>query len=131
MEYPLDEILDKRSIIQLKVERTNEEGKSRLEQEFKDYSNAIEEYIQKGVCTQKEAENWHGKLYGVNGRTWDLETKIRKGQIGDLSLEEIGKTAIAIRENNGKRISIKSYIVEKTGVGYTDIKINHASQKNF
>ena len=42
-------------------------------------------------------------------------------------IEEVGRRAIAIRENNGIRIKIKSEIVEKTGVGYKDIKVNHGS----
>ncbi|MEK6820527.1 MAG: hypothetical protein AABX71_02335 [Nanoarchaeota archaeon] len=129
MRYPLDELLDKRSIIQLKIERVEGGGeRPRLIGEFGDYTFAIAEYMHEGVCTQEQVNEWHRRLYEANGRTWDLETKIRLGQIGDLSLEEVGRTAVEIRESNGVRVSIKSEIVEKTGIGYKDIKINHASQ---
>jgi len=129
MRYPLDELLDKHSIIQLKIERSEDsEEKPRLNQEFKDYSIASQEYVNEGVCTQEQIIQWHNQLYQANAKTWDLESKIRKGQIGDLSLEEIGRTAIKVRESNGVRVRMKSDIVEKTGIGYRDIKINHASQ---
>ena len=132
MRYPLDELIDKRSIIQLKIERiANENEKSRLRKEFHDYSDAIQEYVNEGTCTDEEVEQWHKKLYQANSTTWDLESKIRQGQIEDLSLEKIGTSAIKIRESNGVRVQIKSEIVERTGVGYKDIKINHASEKTY
>jgi hypothetical protein len=132
MRYPLDELIDKRSIVQLKIERIEDDlDKERLRLESKDYSNAIKEYIDESACTPEQVEEWHKQLYEANGKTWDLEARIRKGQIGDLSLEEIGRTAIKIRESNGIRIRVKSDIVEKTGIGYKDIKINHASEKAY
>lgn len=130
MRYPLDELIDKRSIIQLKIERIeDEEDKERLKEEFVDYTQAVEEYIKEEVCSSKQVETWHKLLYEVNGVTWDLEVNIRKGQIGDMKLEEVGKTTIAIRENNGKRVRIKSEIVRKTGIGFVDVRVNHASAK--
>jgi len=132
MRYPLDELLDKRSIIQLKIERIDDDKeKDRLKREFKDYSEAIIDYVNEEVCSMQQAKTWHQELYEANGKTWDLEARIRRGQIGDLSLEEIGKTAIAIRESNGIRVGIKSKIVQATGAGYEDIKINHASQNSL
>ena len=133
MEYPLDELIDKRSIIQLKLERIHdsEADKDALRKEFYDYSKAIKDYIKMGVCTAGQTEEWHNELYEANARTWDLETNIRRGQIGDMGLEEIGRTAIKIRENNGIRVGIKSRIVEETGRGYKDVKMNHASFKTI
>lgn len=129
MRYPLDELLDKRSIIQLKIERIeDEEDRVRLRDEYQAYTDAIAEYVREGVCTRKETDYWHLRLYKANGATWDLETEIRKGQVGHLSLEEVGRTAIKIRESNGVRIKIKSEIVDRVGYGFRDIKINHASQ---
>lgn len=128
MRYPLDELIDKRSIVQLKIERIQDDSeRERLRKEFQDYTQAIEEYVREEVCKLENVHEWHNQLYQANGATWDLESKIRTGQIGDLSLEEIGRTAIRIRESNGVRIRIKSSIVEKIGMGYKDIKINHAS----
>lgn len=128
MRYPLDELIDKRSIVQLKIERIQDDSdKARLKKEYSDYNQAIQEYISEGVCTEEQVKEWHNQLYKANGITWDFESKIRMGQIGDLSLDEVGRTAIKIRESNGVRVRIKSSIVEKIGMGYKDIKINHAS----
>jgi len=132
MRYPLDELIDKRSITQLKIERiADAEDRERLKREFGDYTGAIQEYVEEGVCTPEQVETWHKRLYVANGDTWSLESEIRKGQIGNLSLEEIGRTAIKIRESNGVRVRIKSEIVETVGIGYKDIKINHASEKTL
>jgi hypothetical protein len=132
MRYPLDELLDKRSIIQLKVERIGDVQESeRLKMETFDYSNAIMEYVAEGICTLEDVDAWHRMLYQANGATWDLETNIRKGQLGEMSLEDVGRTAIAIRESNGVRVRIKSDVVQATGIGYKDVKINHASMKTL
>ncbi len=133
LRYPLDELVDKRSIAQLKIERIeNIEDKARLQEEYRHHTLAIEQYVAEGICTKAQVRQWHQELYDSNGRTWDLEAAIRKGQLGDLQdihvLAEIGRTAIKIRESNGVRVAIKSKIVETIGIGYKDIKINHASQ---
>jgi hypothetical protein len=130
MRYPLDELLDKRSIIQLKIERGNNSvDKERLRKEYQDYTQAIDEFIADEICTREQIETWHSELYEANEKTWNLEDNIRKGQTGHLSLEEVGRTALAIRESNGIRVGIKAKVVSTTGIGYREIKINHASEQ--
>ena len=136
MRYPLDELLDKKSIIQLKIERIEDNSdRERLKKEFSEYILAIEKYIQEGICSLEQSQGWYKELYEANGKTWDLESKIRKGQLGNLEdiniLAEIGRTAVKIRESNGVRVGIKSKIVEAIGLGYKDIKINHASEDSL
>jgi len=126
MKYPLDELIDRRAIIQLKIERVPGE-KGELEREYEDYTKAIEEYVGENVCTNEEVGDWHKQFYEIHKVTWGLEADIRKGKEGELGLEEVGRRAIKIRENNGRRVRLKSLIVEKIGSGYKDIKINHAS----
>ena len=128
MKYPLDELLDKRSIIQLKIERIPDiETKHRLSREIMDYSQAIGVYVGEKVCVEEDVLNWHNSLYEINGKMWDLEAAIRQGKEGELGLEEVGRRAIEIRKLNGERVKIKSSIVDKIGFGYKDIKVNHAS----
>ncbi len=128
MRYPLDELLDKRSIIQLKIERISENlEKENLWKEFIDYTLAINEYLLEEICSKEKIDKWSRELYEINGQIWDLEAEIRKGREQELGLEEVGRRAIEIRRKNGIRVSIKGEIVEKTGMGYKDIKINHAS----
>lgn len=136
MRYPLDELLDKRSIVLLKMERIEDPSeKERLKKEFKDYSEAITDYVNDGLCDISQVERWHCQLYEANGKTWNLESMIRAGQLGNLEditlLAKIGRTAVKIRESNGVRIGIKSKIVEAIGIGYKDIKINHASEDSL
>ena len=122
MEMPLPEILDRYSIVKLKVERI---GEPHLKRELDAYAQAIEEYRKKGVRIE---QLWIDQLYDINRRIWDLEADIRSGKEGKLGLEEVGRRAIAIRELNKKRISLKNAIIEKTGLGFKDIKMAHASE---
>lgn len=129
MRYPLDELLDKRSIIQLKIERIPDlDTKHRLAREIMDYSQEIGVYIGQGFCNDELVNGWHNRLYDVNGKMWDLEAAIRQGRDGELGLEEVGRRAIEIRKLNGQRVKIKSEIVDKIGLGYKDVKVNHASE---
>ena len=122
MEMPLPEILDRMSIVKLKIERI---GEPHLKQEYEEYEKAVKEAKDKGVEID---ETWIEKLYELNGKIWDLESDIRKGKEGELGLEEVCRRAIAIREINKQRVGIKNKIVESTGKGFKDVKMNHASE---
>ena len=129
MKYPLDELLDKSSIIRLKFERIPDlEDRSKWISEIMDYSIAIGEYIGEGICNQEQTNDWFKRLYETNKRIWDLEAAIRQGKEGEIGLEEVGRRAIEIRNINGERVGIKREIVSVIGRGYKDIKINHASE---
>ena len=129
MRYPLDELIDKKSIIRLKIDRTETEfsEKKRWIDEIVDYSLSIGAYIGEGICTEEQIKNWYVSLYEVNGRIWDLEAEIRQGKEKIFGLEEVGRRALLIRDINSERVKIKTEIVEKTGIGYKNIKVNHAS----
>ena len=121
MEMPLGEVLDRFTILKLKMERIRE---SSIILEYETYKKAIEEYKMKGINIKQD---WVDKLYEVNGKIWDLEFDIRKGKEGELGLEEVGRRAIAIRNLNSIRVNIKNKISEETGIGFKDIKKDHAS----
>ena len=118
---PLGEVLDRFTILKLKMERIRE---SSIILEYETYKKAIEEYKMKGINIKQD---WVDKLYEVNGKIWDLEFDIRKGKEGELGLEEVGRRAIAIRNLNSIRVNIKNKISEETGIGFKDIKKDHAS----
>ncbi|MBL7148395.1 MAG: hypothetical protein ISS82_06215 [Nanoarchaeota archaeon] len=121
MEMPLSEVIDRFVIVRLKMERIKTEDKK---EEYKHYKKVIEDYKKQGFNIKQE---WIDKLYETNRKIWDLEHDIRKGKEGLLGLEEVGRRAIQIREINKIRIAIKNEIVEATGSGFKDIKMNHAS----
>lgn len=115
MKMPLSEIIDRYSILLLKHERLVSEDLSREIDLYKKEINfdTMKIYID--------------ELYEINGKIWDLESDIRKGKENLLGLEEVGRRAIAIRELNKQRVSVKNKIVKLTGEGFVDVKMNHAS----
>ena len=119
MEYPISEILDRYSIALLKKERLQIDNG----QELNDLSMEIDNYRKTNTVVDEYIIN----LKEINGKIWDLEFDIRKGKEGELGLEEVGRRAILIRENNKIRVGYKNEIVEIFNVGYKDIKMNHVS----
>ena len=122
METPLAELIDRYSIMRLKVERI---GDSYLNNELEVIRHSINKYKERGILVSEE---WIQKLYEINGKMWDLEYDIRKGKEGELGLEEVGRRALLIRDLNKQRISVKNGIAEITGSGFNDIKMNNASE---
>ena len=122
MEMPLAEVLDRLSILRLKIERINE---WHLKKEQDAFNLAIQEFKNKGI---KIKEEWLEELYKINSKIWYLEADIRKGKENDLGLEEVGRRAIEIRNLNRERVAMKNKIIEETGIGFKDVKINHASE---
>ena len=121
MEMPLSEVLDRLSIVQLKIERI---GEPHLLLEKDALEHALLEFQERGIAIDG---SWIFGLKEINGQIWDLESDIRKGKEGELGLEEVGRRAILIREKNKQRVAIKNKITEVTGVGFKDVKMNHAS----
>ncbi len=122
MEIPLAELLDRFSIMKLKMERI---GDPYLKGEFDSLQKGINKYKDRGIDVK---EDWLTRLYDTNAKMWDLEHDIRKGKEGELGLEEVGRRALAIRDLNKQRVSIKNEITDATGFGFRDVKMNHASQ---
>jgi len=50
-----------------------------------DYIISIVGYIEESFCTKEQVTDWCRRFYEANGRTWDLESDIRKNQVGDLN----------------------------------------------
>ena len=125
MEYPLSEIVDRLSILMLKVERLpSNEHSPALNNEVHRFEDAVRLFgysvdpnrIARWIADQKE----------INGRIWDLEAAIRQGKGGELGLEEVGRRALAMRELNKERIRRKNLIAAEMRE-FQEIKIDHAS----
>jgi hypothetical protein len=119
MQYPLPEILDRLSIVILKIERLKDD---RVMKEYNDLVNALKEFD----CNINHT--WLNELIDINSQIWDLEADLRCGRENELGLEECGRRALAIRDKNKIRISIKNKIQQKTNEGYLEIKGNHRSE---
>lgn len=104
MNYPLHELIDRLSILQVRMEHEpNEELQKHcllLSQEVRGNYNlwALNEIRQ------------------TNRQIWELEADIRSGKLSPL--DEVGRAAIEIRELNNIRVSLKRGIALSEGEYY-------------
>lgn len=66
------------------------------------------------------------ELFDKNKAIWKLEAAIRAGRDSDMTLEEVGRRALAIRDMNRDRIAVKNKINLAAG-DPAEVKINHCS----
>ena len=118
---PISEVCDRWTIARLKFERLPESeiSKEELQRQVDYYAEGID-------TSHVELMIQVDRLYHINGMMWDAEHEIRKGRDANLGLEEIGRRALKIRDLNRERIAIKNKIVELTGEGFKDAKMNYA-----
>jgi uncharacterized protein YecT (DUF1311 family) len=112
MKMPISEIIDRYTITKLKSERTEED----VQKELECYKKEIDSY-------DADLNGYIKSLYEANGKLWDTEGAIRRGE--DLPLEEIGRLALTVRDLNCDRNAIKAEIVEKFAEGFKELKINY------
>jgi len=121
MEISLPEIIDRITILKLKIENSRGlEIKSSFEKELQEYEKALKEFEEKGVEIKQE---WVNKLYEINEDQWNLESLINKIK-QEKNLEELGKIYVKLHISNKKRVVVKNEIAKKTGSGFKDIKVN-------
>jgi hypothetical protein len=109
------DVVDRLSIVKLKMERTEDKP----HQEYEAYNVAFNE-----IKIKYPQFNWDLFLdiaYRANGVVWDLESGIRTAQL-DNDIVETGKRAIIIRKVNGVRIGVRNLINSITGDGFVEIK---------
>ena len=118
---PLPEVADRYTIAKLKSERlgADQADPDELARQVGYYAEGLD-------LSDRELAGLVGELYDINGRMWDAEYAIRKGQDDDLGLEEIGRRALRIRDLNKERMAIKNRITELTGSGFREVKMNYA-----
>jgi len=120
MNYSISDILDRVSILRLKLKNSNclsDDERNIIQDELQELSKEIKE----------EHEATLEKLYYINGMIWKLESDIRSGKEGELGLEEVGRRALMIRDFNKVRISIKNSMNDR----FKEIKIDHASGDKY
>lgn len=129
MELPLSEIIDRLTILKLKIERV---GEPHLDQEYEKYSEAIKKFEHRGISVRQE---WFDALYEINGGIWDLEVDLKKIVAPEVTLEnawkaakekfgfeEIGRRAGLIAQLVKERALFKNKIVKETDIGFREIK---------
>lgn len=66
------------------------------------------------------------RLAQINFEIWNLENQFRRGL--DLSDRKVKEIALAVREQNRKRVHYKNEINKLTKLGFRECKIKHLSQ---
>jgi hypothetical protein len=130
MFMPLCDVIDRYTILKLKVERLPENNDiielygifaCALEYELRQLNSFDRAFVEKKVQ----------ELYAQNSVTWNLEASIRQGKLDNPeSMLEVGRRTLLIRDSNKKRVKIKNEISlaienEKYGV---EIKVDHLSE---
>lgn len=115
--FPIIELIDRLAIAEIKFKRTKaneEELLWYMNQALRiDLSLIIEEYEQ---------------LKEIHNEIWELEGLLKTGKEAELSLEEIGRRAIIIRDHNNKRVALKNLMAEKLNCPVREIKKDHLSE---
>lgn len=121
MEMTIGEFLDKISIQLHKVEKIGAES-------YPEFVKLTEELLLKTPADKfEEVIKGIRELYRINGEIWKLESDLRRGREGKMTMRDVGKRAIKIRDWNNKRIAEQNRLIEIFG-GYRNIKKDHASE---
>lgn len=117
MFFPIIELVDRLVIAKIKWARTRQN------------LNEIEWYQQQMESVDTTKIDQHLiDLEVIHNSIWDLESELKSNQEQNLSLEEIGRRAVEIRNLNNKRIALKNQMAELLGCKVREIKKDHLSQ---
>jgi len=120
MEFlPILELIDRLCIARVKFERTK--GANQTELDW--YEDKWRQ-----IPSTPELEENIKELTKIHNEIWNLEWQLKSGVEDQLSLEEIGRRAIRIRDHNNKRIAFKNKTAELVGSIVREIKVDHLSQ---
>jgi hypothetical protein len=115
--FPIIELVDRLAIAEVKFKRTKAN-----EEELLWYMNeAIRINLTEIVDEYEDLKRIHDEI-------WELEAELKTGREAELSLEEIGRRAIAIRNHNNKRVALKNIMAEKLNCSVREIKKDHLSE---
>ena len=115
--FPIIELVDRLAIAEVKFKRTKAN-----EEELLWYMNEAMRIDLTEIVDEYE------DLKRIHDEIWELESELKTGREAELSLEEIGRRAIAIRDHNNKRVKLKNVMAEKLNCPVREIKQDHLSQ---
>ena len=115
--FPIIELVDRLAIAEVKFQRTKAN-----EQELLWYMN------QSLRIDLTQIVNEYDDHKHIHNEIWELEAELKTGREAELSLEEIGRRAVAIRDHNNKRIRLKNSMAEKLNCSVREIKKDHLSE---
>jgi hypothetical protein len=115
--FPKIELVDRYCIAKLKFAKTQA---NQAEVNF--YTNQLT------VCDVLLIQDSLDQLYEIHNQIWNLEAELKSGREHELSLDEIGRRAIAIRNLNNQRVALKNSMAEKLHCEVREIKKDHLSE---
>ena len=117
MEFlPVLELIDRLCIARVKHARTN--GANQVELDW--YEDKFRQLPQ-----SPELDADIQAMTDIHHAIWDLEWQLKSGVEQMLSLQEIGRRAIAIRDFNNKRIKYNNSIASILGHPVRELKHDH------
>ena len=117
MEFlPVLELIDRLCIARVKYARTN--GANQIELDW--YEERFRQLPQ-----SPELDSDIQAMTDIHHAIWDLEWQLKSGVEQMLSLQEIGRRAIAIRDFNNKRIAYKNSVARILNHPVWEIKQDH------
>ena len=117
MEFlPVLELIDRLCIARVKHART--QGANQVERNW--YEDKLAQ-----LPKSTELDAAIQAMTDIHHAIWDLEWQLKSGVEQMLSLQEIGRRAIAIRDHNNKRIAYKNSVASILGHPVKEIKHDH------
>ena len=117
MKFPVIELVDRLAIATIKWQRTQSN-----QEELEWYQQQVAEFDQTVISQDMLV------LQRIHNAIWELEKELKSGQEQSLSLEEIGRRAIEIRNLNNQRIQLKNKMAQSLDCPVREIKHDHLSQ---
>ena len=116
IEVSNGEIIDKKTIIQIKLERITDHSKrTNLQKEYDELAKASSFII-------NDNDPLYKALYDINCELWDIEDHIRDLERAKDFGEDFIQTARSVYIKNDKRSEIKREINLKTSSGFVEEK---------
>ena len=117
MEFlPVLELIDRLCIARVKHART--QGANQVELDW--YEDKFQQLPQSA-----ELDEDIQAMTDIHHAIWDLEWQLKSGVEQMLSLQEIGRRAITIRDHNNTRIAYKNSVASILGHPVKEIKHDH------
>lgn len=120
MIFPVIELVDRYTIAKLKLEKT----RGANWEEFDFYQKQL------AICGYDLAQIDQDLvyLYNIHVQIWNLEAELKSGREAELSLEELGRRAVMIRNLNNQRVRLKNSMANQLGCAVREIKKDHLSE---
>ena len=118
-EISAGELFDKLSILEIKLDKINDNNKKK---EIKKEFDILKKIQTSTIKTDDELENLFNSLKKINNNLWEIEDKIRIYEKNKDFGEVFIKLARDVYFNNDKRAKIKFQINKKLKSNITEIK---------